>query len=62
MANPIEWINPKIVGGGEARTIEIFKRWSTKNEEIETLEPCPSKLFGANYLINEPSARAMPLV
>ena len=42
LANPIGWIKPSIIGGGEISSIELMKRLKDRGIEIETIEPNPS--------------------
>lgn len=55
IANPVGWGETGLVGGGEIRAAEIFRRWSECRINIETLEirPATSPRYYASYIVHE---------
>jgi len=55
ITNPVGWGEIGLVGGGEIRAVEIFRRWPEWKIDIETLEtwPATSLRYAASYIVHE---------
>lgn len=55
LPNPFGWRQPKTIGGGCIRNIEVSKRWNAWGTQIESIEPNPSPSLrrNADYVVHE---------